>query len=299
MALTSIPGIVDVRVVPGAEHHGEGLDLVIEIPHGATATSDFTSLAALMKSALPEGLVDFFHVNTDTGAPELASALAERLVHAFPRRAVAILRCRIPRTLIDTNRVLDKTLAEYKAGGVAPGLMPWVTEPEDVALLRARYETYHAAVRDAVALLGADGAMLLLHSYAPRTVGVEVDHAIVPNLHRAYEPAPYETWPTRPEMDVIGRDPEGTLHAPAAVVDALRAELEARGMALGDSHTYPLHPSTMGWVHAMRMPGRTLCLEVRRDLFVERFVPFAEAAIDPARVAALAEPITRALTRLW
>ncbi len=298
MSVEPIADILEVHHVRGAASTGPA-DLLIEVPHGATATRDFTALAAQLTSPLPEGLVDFFYVNTDTGAPELAHVIAERLVAAYPERAVTILRCRIPRTFIDCNRVLDASAVDYKAGGVAPGLMPYITTPEDIALLRARYEAYIGAVREAAAALPAHGAMLLLHSYAPRTVGVEVDANIVKSLHAAYAPDVAGTWPARPEMDVIGRGPDGTLHAPEVVVDALRAELAAEGMTLGDSHTYKMHPSTMGWEHAVRLRDRALCLEVRRDLFVERFEPFVEARIDPVRTAALAAPIVRALTRLW
>ncbi len=293
-----IPNVLDVLTFKGRDSDGVP-DLLIEVPHGATTTADFESVAALLTSPLPASLIDFFYVNTDTGAPELAQALAERIIAASPERTVLVLRCRIPRTFIDCNRVLDASAADYKAGGVAPGLMPWITSPEDVALLRGRYESYVAAVRQAAAALPAHGAMLLLHSYAPRTVGVEVDANIVASLHAAYAPDVAATWPARPEMDVIGRGADGTLHAPAAVVDALRAELAADGMTLGDSHTYRLHPSTLGWEHAMRLPGRSLCLEIRRDLFVEHFEPFVEARIDPTRTAQLAGPVTRALMQLW
>ncbi|MBA3502846.1 MAG: hypothetical protein H0T65_20960, partial [Deltaproteobacteria bacterium] len=102
-ALASIPTILDVDVIRGVSATGAALDLVIEIPHGATRTEDFTSLAARLTSPLPDNLVDFFHVNTDAGAPELAIATARRFVEAEPTRAVAILRCRIPRTFIDCN----------------------------------------------------------------------------------------------------------------------------------------------------------------------------------------------------
>jgi len=296
--INPIRDVLDVRTFRGAQSDGVP-DLVIEVPHGATTTADFESVAALLTSPLPASLIDFFYVNTDTGAPELADAVAERLVAASPTRTVNVLRCRVARTFIDCNRVLDASAADYKAGGVAPGLMPWITSPEDVALLRGRYEAYVGAVRQATDALPPHGAMLLLHTYAPRTVGVEVDANIVASLHAAYAPEVFTTWPARPEMDVIGRGPDGTLHAPAMVVDALRAELESDGMTLGDSHTYRLHPSTLGWDHAMRLPGRSLCLEVRRDLFVEHFEPFVEARIDPVHTARLAEPVTRALLQLW
>ncbi len=300
----SIPDIVDVTFIHGADATPDTTPrLLIDVPHGATTTHDFESLAALLDSPLPRDLIDFFYVNTDTGAPELAVAIAQALVAAAPDTSVVITRCRIPRTFIDCNRVIDASPEAFKEGGVAPGLMPWITTAADRALLRARYDAYQSVVQAAMAMLGQDvsnaGAMLLMHTYAPRTVGVEVDLNIVQSLHAAYAPDVETTWPLRPELDVIGRALDGTLMAPADVVAALTRELATIDHQLGDSSTYALHPSTLGWHHAVALPGRCLCLEARRDLFVERFIPFAQAAIDPHRTAALASPIARALSTWW
>ena len=49
----------------------------------------------------------------------------------------------------------------------------------------------------------------------------------------------------------------------------------------------------------MRRPGRTLCLEVRRDLLADPFEPFAEMHIGPTLVGRLAGPIAAALARWW
>ncbi|TMQ15480.1 MAG: hypothetical protein E6J90_25365 [Deltaproteobacteria bacterium] len=300
MPPSSLPGILDVTLVRGAGARPEAaLDLVIEIPHGATATADFTALAARLTSPLPDGLVEFFHVNTDAGAPELGQAIAERLVADAPARSVCVLRCRIPRTFIDCNRRIDAAPADFQAGKVTPGLMPWITTTEDRALLRAAYDRYVAAVGEVTAQLAPEGALLLLHSYAPRTVDVEVDLQIVDNLRRAYLPDREPSWPLRPEVDVIGRELDGTRRAPAAVVDALRAELAGLGIAVADSATYPLHPSTLAWGHVMARPGRALCVEVRRDLLADPFEPFAEMRIGAAKVARLAAPFARALGRWW
>jgi predicted N-formylglutamate amidohydrolase len=296
--LQSIPDVVEVDVIRGARAR-DALDLVIEIPHGATRTDDFTSLAARLTSPLPDALVDFFHVNTDAGAPELAVATAQRLVAADPTRSVAILRCRIPRTFIDCNRRVDASPADFKAGKVTPGLMPWITSPEDRALLRTAYDRYVAAVKDAVAQLAADGAILLLHSYAPRTVDVEVDLKIVESLRAAYRPEVEPTWPLRPELDVIGKALDGTDHAPAAVVQTLRQELAATGLTLADGQTYPLHPSTLAWDHVIAHPGKALCLEVRRDLLADPFEPFAQMRIAASKVDRLAVPLAAALRRWW
>lgn len=297
--LQSLEHVVDVEVIRGAEARATALDLVIEIPHGATRTEDFTRLAARLTSPLPDALVDFFHVNTDAGAPELAVAAAQRFVAAEPTRSVAILRCRIPRTFIDCNRRVDASPADFKAGKVTPGLMPWITSADDRALLRTAYDRYVAAVREAIAGLAPDGAILLLHSYAPRTVDVEVDLDIVRSLRAAYRPETEPTWPLRPELDVIGRALDGTDHAPAAVVQALREGLAATGLTLADGQTYPLHPSTLAWDHVTAHPGRALCLEVRRDLLADPFEPFAQMQIAAAKVDRLAVPLAAALRRWW
>jgi hypothetical protein len=291
----SIDGVLDV-----VRFGGDGAaDLVIEVPHGATRTDDFRALERQVKGPLPAGLVDFFHVNTDAGAPELAEAIARRFVDEQPGRAVVLLRCRIPRTFIDCNRQIDASPEDFKAGKVTPGVMPWIAAGEDRALLRGLYERYVGAVREAVSGLRGDGAMLLLHSYAPRTVDVEVDLEIVTKLRRAYQPEVEPTWALRPEVDVIGRGADGTLHAPAHVVAELRAQLGALGIDVADSATYPLHPSTMAWEHVTRLPGRALCVEVRRDLLADPFEPFAEMNIGAAKVLRLVPPFVAALRRWW
>jgi predicted N-formylglutamate amidohydrolase len=300
MPPASIPGILDVTVVRGAHAApGAAPHLVIEVPHGATATADFTAAAAPLTSALPDDLVAFFHVNTDAGAPELALALAHRIADDEPARTVVVLRCRIPRTFIDCNRRIDAVPGTLAAGKMTPGLMPWITTAEDRARLVAAHERYVACVHQATAELAGDGGVLLLHSYAPRTVDVEVDRDIVASLRRAYQPDRVAGWPLRPEVDVIGRAPDGTDHAPAAVVAALRDELAALGIAVADSATYPLHPDTLAWDHVRARPGRALCIEIRRDLLADPFEPFAEMTISAAKVDRLAAPLSRAIARWW
>ncbi|MSP16886.1 MAG: hypothetical protein EXR73_09795 [Myxococcales bacterium] len=293
----TLPGVVDVHLVRGAHAVvGAPADLLIEVPHGATRTADFDALRARLASPLPQSLVDFFHVNTDAGAPELGLAIAREFVALEPARTAVLLRCRIPRTFIDCNRRLDASPEEFRAGKVTPGLMPWITLPDDRALLLGLHEAYLAEVHAAAAALAPDGKLLLLHSYAPRTVDVDVDLDIVSNLRRAYLPEVEPTWPLRPEVDVIARDPAGVWLAPQAVVDALRSELD---VPVADGATYPLHPSTLAFHHVTARPGRVLCMEVRRDLLADPFEPFAEMTIGVAKVAHLAPPIARALRRWW
>ena len=295
----SIPGVVDVHVVRGSRAPADAPpDLVIEIPHGATETTDFTRLAAQLTSPLPAGLDDFFHVNTDAGAPELGLAIAARVVADAPERVAVVLRCRIPRTFIDCNRRIDASPADFKAGKVTPGLMPWITTDADRELLRSAYDRYVETVRTTAAM-APDGAMLLLHTYAPRTVDVEVDHDIGPKLRRAYQPEVEPTWPLRPAIDVISRALDGTDHAPAAVVAALRENLAPLGVEVAGGEPYPLHPSTLAWDHVVARPGRALCVEVRRDLLADPFTPFAQMTIGAAKVEKLAGPFADAVRRWW
>jgi hypothetical protein len=292
MSLRSAPDIADLRWVRGHRCDADvAPDLLIEVPHGATETGDFEALAAQLQSPLPDGLVDFFHANTDVGAYELAVATAEHCVAARTQSCVLIVRSRIPRTFIDCNRRIDEPAEAFRAGKVTPGLMPWVTSAADIALLRERHARYVDLVRAATQALAAHAGVLLLHSYAPRSVAVEVDLDIVDKLRRAYHPDIEASWPMRPEFDVIARDIEGRSHAPAAVVEALRRSLGVHGWNVADSATYPLHPSTLAWDHVMRHPGRALCLEVRRDLLADPFAPFVQMQISPGKV----EPIARSL----
>ena len=295
--IASIPGVVDATYFGAGPAAVSAVDLLIEIPHGATQTIDFTALAARLSSPLPDALVDFFHVNTDAGAPELAEAIAAAFVAAEPARKALVLRCRVPRTFIDCNRNIDAAPEDFKAGKVTPGLMPWITTAEDRALLRGLYEAYVGAVGEAARSLTPDGAMLLLHTYAPRSVDLTVDLDIVPRLRRAYEPSIEPTWPLRPPIDVISTAGDGTSYAPPEVLAALQEELAPLPVAI--SATYPLHPSTLAYAHVMARPGRALCVEVRRDLLADPFTPFAEMKIGAEKVAKLAGPMTTAIRRWW
>lgn len=125
---------------------------------------------------------------------------------------------------------------------------------------------------------------------------MSVDESIVTNLHAAYQPDVLETWPVRPELDVISRNTRGEEHAPAGIVEELRAAFAGRGWAVGNSETYPMHPSALAWDHVRARPGRVLCLEVRRDLLATEFEPFAEMTIDSEKVQHLAAPLAEVLS---
>lgn len=294
--VSSLPGVCAARLHRGARAPaGAAPDLLVEVPHGATRAAHLEALQAELAGPFPDDLAAFFHVNTDAGAPEYAHALAERLVAAEPARAVLVLSSEIPRTFIDCNRVIEASPEAFRAGKVTPGLPPYVRDPGDRALLRERHAAWVAACEAAYGwVCGAGGLALMAHTYAPRTVDVEVDDAIVASLRRAYGPEVEPTWPLRPEVDLIARDPSGAVVGEPLVRRAAEA-FAAHGFRAEVSATYPLHPSTLGHRHATRWAPRVLCLEVRRDLLVDAFVPFVQLEVSPAKVERVVAPLLEAV----
>ena len=96
--------------------------LLIELPHGCVFTDEYEELAKQIPN-LPADLIDFFLVNTDVGTPELGREIAKFVQEKI---GVVILRSRIPRTLIDCNRILSLNEDEYKEGKVTPGIPSYI-----------------------------------------------------------------------------------------------------------------------------------------------------------------------------
>jgi predicted N-formylglutamate amidohydrolase len=283
----SIPGVATVEQLVRA-----GPPLLIEIPHGATRTAQFEALRRRLNGPLPADLVDFFHVNTDAGAPELGRAIAEAM-----DCTVLLIASEIPRTLIDVNRVLDASREEYAEGKVTPGLGPWITDPDDATLLRDLHAQYTHLVDDAMAeTMAAGGKALFLHTYGPRTVDVEVGLDIGARMRAAY--ARPDEWPLRPAMDIIARTSEGELLADPRVVERIVAAGRDLGHEVAVSGTYPLHPTSNAWRYAHAWPGCVVCVEVRRDLVADPFEPFAQMRMSDAAVRAIGGALATAL-RGW
>lgn len=287
-AASPAPAIAEsVRLGPA----GEPADLLIEVPHGATARRHFDELAARLAGPLPDDLAAFFHVNTDEGAPELAAEVARALAGAW---RVRVVRALVPRTLIDVNRVVEGEVA----AGMTAGLPAYLRDPADRALLLDLHARYTALAADAYAeTCGAGGLALALHTYAPRSVEVEIGDDVVAALRAAYRPAALGRWRLRPEIDLITRAPDGEDLSPRALADELAAGLRDAGWEVAENSTYTLHPASTGHRHARRWPGRVLCVEVRRDLLGDPWIPFEPSPIDAAAVARLAAPLAAALDR--
>jgi hypothetical protein len=179
---------------------------------------------------------------------------------------------------------------------MTPGVASYVRDEGDLARLLALHARYADVASAAyAAVCGAGGTALMVHSYAPKEVDVAVDERIVERLREAYRPETYARWPTRPEVDLLTRSPDGRRWADEDLVArALRAFADA-GVAATADRTYALHPSTMAHRFASAHPGRTLCLEMRRDLLVREWRPFAEMEVDPAKADRMADALARAL----
>jgi hypothetical protein len=299
VVVASQAGVCDVRYVRGSAcDPAAPPDVLFEVPHGATLGSHFTALRAQLRGTYAADLQDFFHVNTDVGAPELAQAVAERVVSSQPRRSAMVVRCLLPRTFVDCNRRIDRATvpAPTAAGEPTPGLPPWVQDEHDRTLLLDRYFAYRDVVTRAFATVcGSGGLGLCVHTYAPRSIDVAVDADIVRSLHAAYAADRIGTWPLRPAVDLITHDPDGRELASPRLAAGAESELTAAGFEVERNGAYSLHPVTLAHEFAERYPGSTLCFEVRRDLLVSAFTPFREMIPEPTRVARAARPLAGAV----
>ncbi|MEO6950469.1 MAG: N-formylglutamate amidohydrolase [Polyangia bacterium] len=289
-AFSSLPGICEITVHPPAGAPRGWL--LVEVPHGATRPEDYFSLARKMKSELPAQLEHFFFVNTDVGAPDGAAWLASTL----PADGIGVVfaRCLFPRTFIDPNRVLGPASDGRVVDGLTPGLAPYIDAPEDRDLLVEMHRAYHALVAGAYheVCTVRGGLALQLHSFSPRSVGIEiVDRNIVTALHAAYEPDVYATWPERPQVDLICATADGSFAAAPALAEALVAAYDEAGITAQKNATYALHPSTMGYVYATQYPEQVMCVELNRGLVASPFVPFGPSPIDPKKVERMVAPI--------
>ena len=297
---SSVTGVGHVEVLRGTgTAPGDAPTLLVEVPHGADRSIDYAMLERRLQGPLPPGLADFFYVNTDSGAWALGREIAEQVIAARPQTVVLMVRCLVPRTFVDCNRDLDAVATgPLDKGGLTPGIPSYIRNPADHALLRQLHARYISLTDDAYeSVMGAGGLAVVPHTYAPRSVGIaQVDDRIVEELHRVYAPELRDTWPLRPEVDLITRTPEGERRCPPGAVEALLSGFEAEGISAEDGDTYTLHPVTRAATLSDRYPGRLLCFEARRDLVLKAWTPFAEMHAEPARLARMARPLAAFLT---
>ena len=296
-------GICDLEWILPEGHtlesfEGRAPDLLVEIPHGATRKADYDRLRARLSPSLPEDLVDFFFVNTDVGAPEYGREVAVQTVRGAARPLLAlVIRCLLPRTFIDTNRVADDGSAATARTELNAAISAYVRDPADVDLLLRLHHAYHEVADTAFDwVCGAGGFALAPHTYAPRSIQIDdFDEGIGKAIRAAYEPGRYESWKVRPPVDLITLAPDGRDLSPRGIVDEVRARYADLDVETAENDTYRLHPSTMAHRYAERYPGQVLCLELRRDLLAEPFTPFAEMHVPESRARWMAGPIAASL----
>ena len=284
---TSVPGIADVEIFG----RGHEVDLVVEVPHGADRRHHYDALRARMLGPLPADLHEFFHVNTDVGAWQVGRRVAEGFAARGLGVAVAI-RCLLPRTFIDCNRV-EGAGAE---GGLTAGIPAYIDDERDRALLVDLHRRYVAVVEAGIGAVSSHGFVLLPHTYGPVTLGIPTVGAdIVEKLRWAHEAEQLATWPLRPQVDLITRTAEGVLHAPERVAQRVAAGYRAMGLEVAENKTYHMHPVTMGYRWATPLPERVLSLEIRRDLLVREWHWNREQEIDGEAIERFAGPLLTAI----
>lgn len=297
----SVEGVVEVTTYAAVSSPGKSSHewLLIEVPHGATRKSDYDAVVSKLKSKLPHQLEHFFFVNTDIGAPEGAQWLGKTL--SAQGLNVVVARCLLPRTFIDTNRVIAPSEGGKVVAGLTPAVPGYIDSSEDARWLTEQHGRYHAVVERAYQEVcrGANGLALQLHSYSPRSVSIEkTDGNIVEALHAAYVPEVYAKWPERPPIDIISALADGSFRAAPKLVDAVLAAYVADGIAAKENGTYHLHAVAKGYEYARAYPDQVVCVELNRGLVADPFVPFGVSPISEAKVAKMVAPLGRVLAEM-
>lgn len=274
---------------PNAQNH-----LFIELPHGATKSKDFQWYQERLQGEYPENLIDFFHVNTDVGSPELALEIARQLQGKYE---VHILQSHIPRTFIDCNRVVGENIS-YQEGGVTPATPPYVIEDDDLKFLHQAYQSYQSYTKELYAKVCGNqkGLGLMLHTYAPRSVPIKsIGQDIVEQLHHFYDSEKILDCKLRPQIDVIHKTPDDEELSNIKWTEKVAEEFRKIELDVANGTSYPLHPVTMAYHYAKAYPYQTLCMEIRRDLVVETWEPFSEMKISQEKSERLAGCLARSL----
>lgn len=316
--LQSIPGICTVTHFGFDEAAGEEdiLPIFIELPHGATEAEHLYQLKARIADYQNDRYDRFFFVNTDQGSPEYAFWMAERLtdlnyldkhlggeIDAFSLRTlvqrirVVVLRSLLPRTIVDVNRnwVIDEETR--KAANLTGTCAGFIESENDLVLLRDVYDQYQAVARAGYEWACGDGYAFNLHTYSPITVSLVEGEFIVDTLERAYEQN-YADYPLRPGIQTITTPPgETQMLAPKAMVESVENAYHMAGFSVSRDEPYPLHPAATGYGHSARYPGHVFSMEIRRDLLVDHFEPFAVMNIAPAKVAQVTLPLLLGVVR--
>lgn len=295
---------------------GAAPTVLCELPHGATRLVDLAAAKVLTRD-YPEARYDkFFLANTDQGSPEyggrfaamlcdpeglaglgLEAAVIERVRARVARMKVLMIRCLIPRTIADVNRVWEPG-RDFTSANLTGVIAPFVTDPIEVMAIRGRYDEYQALRRAAHELVcGSGGFAFNLHTYAPISVSIVPDEPIVDTLERAYRPENFPTYPRRPEAQLITATPGGEYLGDRALAAAIALEYAKIGVKAAENEPFDLHPATTCAATCAEYPGRVTVLELSRERLAEVFDPFVEMKISAAKVETMAAPLAAAFLR--
>ena len=269
--------------------------LLVEVPHGADERAHYDALRERLVGDLPDDLHEFFHANTDIGAYQYGRRVVERLLLERPSLSAVLIRSLVPRTFIDCNRLEDAAAS----GGVTAGVAPYVEHPDDHALLKSLHRDYVKLIDAAYSDVCESGGFALTpHTYGPYELPIaSVDRDIVTRLRECHRPEVIPTLPLRPEIDLLTRTKDGVRLAPEGIVEDLVAGFAGEGLTATEGRAYQLVPSTQTWRFATRHPGQVLCLEVRRDLLVERYTALSAMEVRTESLERIAAPLSAAIGR--
>ncbi|MDJ0838408.1 MAG: hypothetical protein QNK37_17960 [Acidobacteriota bacterium] len=289
--LQSIDHVCEVSLISGCNAPAATPpDVFIELPHGATEMHHLQAAKRLTRQYPGDRHDLFFTANTDQGSPEYALRLAEMLTETDPSMKVLILRCLLPRTIVDVNRIWAKD-EEAGAAGLTRGVPDYITHPDDLAKIIAIYERYQDQARKGYDVVCGNGGFAFnLHTYAPISVKPNPDEYIVDTLIKAYQPDMVDTWPKRPVVELITAPPGGASLTDDALCAGIVEAYAAIGIEALENDPFPLHPATMAYEHAVRYPGQTLTLELSRASLAEVFDPFIIMTICPEKVETMTRP---------
>ena len=293
--MQAIPNICDVIWINGKDADAaDPPDVFIELPHGATEMAHLQEAKGLTREYPGDRHDFFFTANTDQGSPEYALVLARKLVAAAPTMKVLLLRCLLPRTIVDVNRIWAKD-EEAGAAGLTRGVPDYITNVQDLAGILAIYDRYQEQARAGYELACGNGGFAFnLHTYAPISIKPDPGEYIVDTLERAYHPDMVNTWPKRPVVELITAPTDGPVLADPALCQLVLQAYAGIGIEAMENHPFPLHPATTAYTHAARYPGQTLTLELSRASLTEVFNPFTIMPICPQKVAAMTQPLADA-----
>ena len=197
--------------------------------------------------------------------------------------------------------MIDADPQAYRDGGVTLDCQGHITEDSDRQLLLERYQAYlDTATQLMETVCGRGGLALILHSYAPRSVGIaSVGGDIVQQLHWAHQPVVFEDWPLRPVVDFIVGDPTGVVVTDQHWLDALSCYCVRKDCLSLLQETYPLHPVTTAHRFVMSYAPRVLCIEVRRIGWSVNLCPLCPSLRRQKRSSPFALALASATKQYW